>query len=201
MSQYPKTMDDLIRLFGRFPGVGPRSAERMAFYLLQCAKEEAQRMAELIAKLRETTRSCEACFNLSDKTLCEICDDPMRDHKTVCVVASPKDIIAIERGGYYHGTYHVLMGNISPLEGIGPKDLKIPELVTRIKRGEIREVILATGSNAEGETTSLYLVKLLSPLGLQVTRIAYGVPVGANLEFADQASLSRAFEGRQEISQ
>ena len=194
-------MDDLIHLFARFPGVGPRSAERMAFYLLQCAKEEAQRITELIAKLRETTRSCETCFNLSDKALCEICDDPIRDHKTVCVVASPKDIIAIERGGYYRGTYHVLMGNISPLEGIGPKDLKIPELVNRIKQGEIREVILATGSNAEGETTSLYLVKLLSPLDLHVTRIAYGVPVGANLEFADQASLSRAFEGRQAVLQ
>src|SRR3989338_3703548 len=201
MSKYPKTMDDLIRLFARFPGVGPRSAERMAFHLLQCAREETQRMAELIAKLRQTTRSCEICFNLSDQARCEICADPMRDQKVVCVVASPKDIIAIERGGSYRGAYHVLLGNISPLEGIGPKDLKIPELIHRIKQGEVRELILATGSNAEGETTSLYLVKLLTPLGPQVTRIAYGIPVGSNLEFADQASLNRAFEGRQAIQQ
>ena len=201
MSKYPKTMDDLIRLFARFPGVGPRSAERMAFHLLQCAREETQRMAELIAKLRQTTRSCEICFNLSDQARCEICADPMRDQKVVCVIASPKDIIAIERGGCYRGVYHVLLGNISPLEGIGPKDIKIPELIHRIKQGEVREVILATGSNAEGETTSLYLVKLLTPLGPQVTRIAYGIPVGSNLEFADQASLNRAFETRQLVQQ
>lgn len=199
MSKYPKTMDDLIRLIARFPGVGPRSAERIAFHLLNSPREETKQLAELMTKLRDTTRYCDICFNLSDQPQCEICADPMRDHKVVCVVVSPKDIIAVERGSGYRGVYHVLLGSISPLEGIGPKDLKIQDLMKRIKQERIQEVILATGSNAEGETTSLYLAKLLKPLGAQITRIVYGVPVGSNLEFADQASLSRAFAGRQPV--
>lgn len=199
MSKYPKTMDDLVQLFARFPGVGPRSAERMTFYLLNSPKEEAKKMSELILKLRETIRYCEICFNLSDQSQCDICMDAMRDHKLICVVASPKDIIAIERSANYRGTYHVLLGNIAPLDGIGPKDLKISELIKRVKENDAREVILATGSNTEGETTSLYLAKLLKPLNIPVTRIAYGIPVGSNLEFADQASLTRAFEGRQSL--
>ncbi|MBI1976901.1 MAG: recombination protein RecR [Candidatus Omnitrophica bacterium] len=201
MSKYPKTMEDLIRFFARFPGVGPRSAERMAFYLLNCAGEEAKRLTELIEKFRQTIRYCESCFNLSEHSQCEICTDPMRDHKIICVVESPRDIIAIERGGSYRGVYHVLLGNISPLDGIGPKDLKIQELLGRIKREEISEAILATGSDTEGETTALYLVRLLKPLQVAITRIAYGVAVGANLEFADRASLSRAFEARQPVQQ
>lgn len=194
-------MEDLIRFFARFPGVGPRSAERMAFYLLNCAKEETRHLAELIEKFRQTIRYCESCFNLSEHPQCEICTDPMRDHKVICVVESPKDIIAIERGGGYAGVYHVLLGSISPLDGIGPKDLKIQELLQRIKTERVSEIILATGSDTEGETTALYLVKLLKPSQAAVTRIAYGVAVGANLEFADRASLSRAFEGRQPFEQ
>lgn len=193
-------MDELIRLFSRFPGVGPRSAERMVFHLLQSSKEETKLMAEAITRLKEATCYCEACFNLSEQELCEICRDPMRDRSLICVVESPRDILAIERGSVYKGVYHVLLGRISPLDGISPKELKIDELVKRLKSQETNEVILATGSDMEGETTSLYLTRLIKPLKIKVTRISYGVAVGSSLEFADRASLSRALENRQVVS-
>ena len=200
MSQYPKTIEELIRLFSRFPGVGPRSAERMVFHLLQSPKEESHQMAEFIVRLKTLVRYCERCFNLSEQSLCDICADPMRDRSVICVVESPRDILAIERSALYKGVYHVLLGRISPLEGIGRKELKIEELLKRLKSQEAREVILATGSDMEGETTALYLTKLVKSSSVKITRISYGIPVGSSLEFADRASLNRAIENRQVVS-
>lgn len=197
---YPESMVRLIEQFAKMPGVGSRTAERFAFYVLGALPEEVLILSKLLLKVNEHIHYCSDCFNLSENELCHICSDPTRDHRVLCIVQDPKDIVAIEKAGDYKGIYHVLLGALSPLEGIGPKDLKIKEVLTRIKAGPIREVIIGTSSDTEGDATSLYLLKQLKPLRVKLTRIAHGVPVGSALEFVDKATLSRAFKQRQEMS-
>lgn len=196
---YPESMVNLIEEFAKMPGVGIRTAERFAFYILGASHETVDAMSKLIVKVNENIHYCQDCFNLSEESICHICSDPTRDHSVLCVVQDPKDIVAIERAGDFGGIYHVLLGALSPLEGVGPKDIKTKELLNRLKKGEIKEVIIGTSSDTEGDATSLYLLKQLKPLKIRVTRIAHGVPVGSALEFADKATLSRAFRQRQEI--
>ena len=201
---YPESMVHLIEEFARMPGVGIRTAERFAMYILSAPPESVEALSELLLKVNANIHYCQECFNLSEETSCHICSDPTRDHSTLCVVQDPKDIIAIEKSGDFQGIYHVLLGALSPLEGIGPKDLKIKELMERLKRGEVKEVVLGTTSDTEGDATALYLTKHLQALSLsgrkiKVTRIAHGVPVGSALEFVDKATLSRAFKQRQEV--
>ena len=196
MKGYAQWMGDLIEALNRLPGVGRRSAERMVFYLLKAQKPEVVRLASLLNSVKENVFFCETCHNFADARLCHICTDPGRDRGLVCVVEDPKDVIAIEKTGSFAGVYHVLLGVLSPLEGIGPDEIQINDLVKRIKEGKIREVILATNPNTEGETTALYLSKLIKTSGLKVTRIARGIPVGSHIEYTDQATLSRALEGR-----
>ena len=196
---YPESMIQLIEQFAKMPGVGTRTAERFAFYILGAPQETIDALSKLIVKVNENIHYCQECFNLSEKPVCHICSDPTRDHGILCVVQDPKDVIAVEKAGDFHGIYHVLLGALSPLEGIGPKDIRIKELLVRIKKHDIKEVILGTSSDTEGDATSLYLMKQLKPLKVKVTRIAHGVPVGSALEFADRASLSRAFKQRQEV--
>lgn len=189
----------LLEALEKLPGVGPRSAERMAFYLLRTSREEVRQLAQAIADVKHRLRFCEVCFNLTETPRCHICQDPSRDPALLCVVEEPKDVLAIEKTGSYRGLYHVLLGAIAPLDGIGPELLKIDELVQRIGGGGIQEVIVATDADKEGETTAAYLSKLLRAHSLRVTRIASGIPVGSHLEYADQATLTRALEGRREL--
>ena len=196
---YPESMIQLIEEFAKMPGVGTRTAERFAFYILGAPQETIEALSKLIVKVNENIHYCQECFNLSEKPVCHICSDPTRDHGILCVVQDPKDVIAVEKAGDFHGIYHVLLGALSPLEGIGPKDIRIKELLARIKKNEIKEVILGTSSDTEGDATSFYLMKQLKPLKIKVTRIAHGVSVGSALEFADKASLSRAFKQRHEV--
>ena len=199
----------LIEEFSKMPGVGARTAERFAFYMLGAPRQDVESLAQLVLKVKEGIRACQECFNLSEEPLCHICSDPTRDHSLLCVVQEPKDIIAVEKDGDFQGIYHVLMGALSPLEGIGPKDLKVKELLARLKKNPVREVVLGTTSDTEGDATALYLTKQLKSLSakggsasggkIKVTRIAHGVPVGSALEFVDKATLSRAFRQRQEI--
>jgi recombination protein RecR len=202
---YPESMVQLIEEFAKMPGVGARTAERYAYYVLGARHEEVAALARLILKVNENIHFCQECYNFSEEPLCRICSDPTRDHGTICVVQEAKDVISIEKAGDYAGVYHVLQGALSPLEGIGPKDLKIKELFDRMKKTEVREIIVGTSSDTEGDATSLYLVKQVQALTgkgaskTKVTRIAHGVPVGSALEFVDRATLSRAFRQRQEI--
>jgi recombination protein RecR len=196
---YPESMVQLIEEFARMPGVGRRTAERFAFYILSAPKETIEELSKLLIKVNGNIHYCQECFNLSEASICHICADPTRDHSVVCVVQDPKDVIAIERSGDYRGIYHVLLGVLSPLEGIGPKDIRVKELLDRLKNGDIKEVILGTSSDTEGDATSIYLSKQLKSLKIKVTRIAHGVPVGSALEFADRATLSRAFKQRQVV--
>lgn len=196
---YPESMVHLIEAFSRLPGVGVRTAERFALHVLGAPRDEVASLSRLLVKVNEDIHYCQTCFNLSEGPSCHICSDPIRDHGVLCVVQDPKDIIAVEKSGDYKGVYHVLLGALSPLEGIGPKDLRIKELQERLKKGSFREIILATTSDTEGDATALYLLKQLKPLRLKVTRIAHGVPVGSALEFVDKATLSRAFRQRQEV--
>ena len=202
---YPESMVHLIDEFAKMPGVGIRTAERFAFYILGASPEAVQSLGKLIVKVNEHIHTCQACFNLSENALCHICSDSTRDHSVLCVVQDPKDVVAIEKAGDYRGIYHVLLGVLSPLEGIGPKDLKIRELVQRLKEGSIKEVIIGTSSDTEGDATSIYLTKQLQTLSaktgsrIKVTRIAHGVPVGSSLEFVDKATLTRAFKQRVEV--
>ena len=202
---YPESMVNLIEAFAELPGVGRRTAERFAFYILSAPKEDIDTLSKLLTKVNENIHYCRDCFNLSEGEICHICSDSSRDHSLLCVVENPKDVIAIEKSGNYSGIYHVLLGVLSPLEGIGPKDLKIKELIERIKKGLIKEVILGTSSDTEGDATSLYLTKQLKMIEthgrvpLQITRIAHGVPVGSALEFVDKATLYRAFKQRQVV--
>jgi len=189
----------LLEALEKLPGVGPRSAERMAFYLLRASREEVHQLAQAIADVKHRLRFCEVCFNVTETPRCHICQDPSRDPALLCIVEEPKDVLAIEKTGSYRGLYHVLLGAIAPLDGIGPELLKIDELVQRIGGGGIQEVIVATDADKEGETTAAYLSKLLRAHSLRVTRIASGIPVGSHLEYADQATLTRALEGRREI--
>ena len=192
-------MVNLIDSFARLPGVGRRTAERFALYILSAPREQVDTLAKLLLKVQESIHTCRQCFNLSEQDICHICSDPTRDHSLLCVVQDPKDVIAVEKSGDYSGVYHVLMGALSPLEGVGPRDLKVKELMDRVKEGHVREVVLATASDTEGDATALYLTKQLKSHKIKVTRIAHGVPVGSALEFVDKASLSRAFRQRQEI--
>jgi len=196
---YPESMVHLIEEFAKMPGVGRRTAERFAFYILGAPPEAVQALGKLIVKVNEHVHTCQSCFNLSENALCHICSDSTRDHNILCVVQEPKDVVAIEKAGDYRGIYHVLLGVLSPLEGIGPKDLKIKELLQRLKNGSVKEVIIGTSSDTEGDATSLYLLKTLRPLKIKVTRIAHGVPVGSALEFVDKATLARAFKQRHEV--
>ena len=189
----------LIDELGRLPGVGPKSAQRIAFHLLKIPADDVMRLAEAITVAKQRVRFCERCFNVSDDALCGICRDETRDSTVVCVVEEARDIVALERTGEYRGQYHVLLGAMSPLEGIGPEQLKIRELVTRIGTEGIEEVILCTNPNTEGEVTAMYLARLLKPLGLRITRIASGLPVGGDLEYADELTLGRALEGRRVV--
>ncbi len=196
---YPESMLQLIEAFARFPGVGKRTAERFSLFILAAQREQVDEMARLLLKVNEHIHYCQACFNLSENNICHICSDPSRDHSLLCVVQDPKDVIAIEKSGDFAGVYHVLMGALSPLEGIGPKDIRIKELFQRLKEGGFREVVLATPSDSEGDATAAYLTRQLKGSKLKITRIAHGVPVGSSLEFVDKASLARAFKHRQEI--
>ena len=193
---YTESLDRLVKALAKLPGIGSRSAQKLAFYLMKISKEEAKELAQAIVDIKEKTNYCSICNNFSEEKLCSICKNPDRDNSTVCVVEEPNDIIAIEKIGVYKGTYHVLMGAISPLDGIGPDDLKIEELLRRISAANVKEVILATNPNTEGEATAIYLGKIISPLGVIVTRIARGIPVGGNIEYTDQATLAKAMEKR-----
>lgn len=197
---YPKSIATLIEHFQKFPSIGPKSAQRMAFYMLRMPMSEVQKFAQAMIEAKENTRTCEICFNISSESPCEICTSTKRDRTTICVVAETKDLIAIEKTNEYKGLYHVLQGLISPLDGIGADDIRIKELLSRLTAEEVQEIILALPPSVEGEATSLYLTKLVKPFGIKVSRIAFGLPVGADLEYADEITLARAIEGRREIN-
>ena len=199
MVTYAKPLMRLLDALEKLPGVGPRSAERMAFYLLRTSREEVRQLSQAIAEIRDALRFCDVCFNLSETARCEICQDPSRDPSILCVVEEPKDVLAIEKTGAHRGLYHVLLGAIAPLDGIRPELLKIDELLQRLADGVVQEVIVATDADKDGETTAAHLSKLLRPQNLKLTRIASGIPVGSHLEYADQATLARALEGRREL--
>lgn len=199
MSVYAGPVQDLIDELGRLPGVGPKSAQRIAFHLLKLPAADALRLASAIAVVKERVAFCATCFNIAEGDRCGICADERRDAHVVCVVEEPRDIVAVEKTGEYRGRYHVLQGAISPIEGIGPEQLRVAELLTRIEPEGIEEVILCTNPNIEGEATAMYLGRLLKPLGIRVTRIASGLPVGGDLEYADELTLGRALEGRRDV--
>jgi len=192
-------MQALIDALGRLPGVGPKSAQRIAFHLLKSDLGDVERLAHSITEAKALVRFCDRCFNFSDGPICRICDDDRRDGSMLCVVEESRDIIAIEKTGEFRGRYHVLLGAMNPLEGIGPEQLKIRELLARLDAEGVEEVILCTNPNTEGDVTAMYLARLLKPLGLRVTRIASGLPVGGDLEYADELTLGRALEGRREM--
>ena len=198
----PESLQSLINALERLPGIGPKSASRLAFYFLRAPEEVAQDLSEALANLKANTTLCQECFNITEagRERCEICESSQRDGSLVCVVEEALDVLALERTGGYKGKYHVLQGVLSPIEGIGPDDLKIKQLVGRVAKGEIREVILATNPSMEGDATALYLRGQLEPLGVKVTRLARGLPVGGDLEYADQNTLLRALSGRQEMN-
>ncbi|MGB8020444.1 MAG: recombination mediator RecR [Candidatus Nanopelagicales bacterium] len=196
---YEGIVQDVIDALGRLPGIGPKSAQRIAFHLLKADPHEVQELAEALLRLREKVRYCGTCGNVSEGDVCAICRDPRRDVSKLCVVEESKDVVAIERTREFRGRYHVLGGAISPIDGIGPNDLRIRELMARLADGRVKEVILATDPNLEGEATAGYLARLMEPFSLTVTRLASGLPVGGDLEFADEVTLGRAFEGRRRI--
>lgn len=195
----PEPISHLIEQFNKLPGIGPKSAARLTYYLLRMPEEEARSLAEAVLAVKENVVLCSECQNITDTDPCRICADPQRDHSVTCVVEEPLDILAIERTRKYAGVYHVLHGVISPTDGIGPDDLKIEGLLARIQRGDINEIILATNPNLEGEATAMYIQRLITPLGIKVTRLARGLPAGGDLEYADEITLTRALEGRQEF--
>jgi len=199
MPIYSKSLERLISALHRLPGIGPKSAQRLAFYILRSPREEANELAEAITAAKEKMKSCSICGNITDSDPCYICEDTTRDRTTICVVEQPQDIFAFEKTGQYKGTYHVLMGALSPLDGIGPNDLKIKELIGRTEKRDVKEVIIATNPNVEGEATATYLSRLIKPLGIKVTRLAQGVPIGGDLEYADEVTLAKALEGRREF--
>lgn len=198
-SPYEVPVQNLVDELGRLPGIGPKSAQRIAFYLLKAAPEDAKRLARAIVDAKERVSWCRRCFNFAEGELCAYCRDERRDPTVLCVVEEPRDIVAVERTQEFRGRYHVLLGAISPIEGIGPEQLRIKEMLARIPEEGVEEVILATNPNIEGEATAMYLARLLKPLGLRVTRIASGLPVGGDLEYADEVTLGRALEGRREV--
>ncbi len=196
---YPKSIAALIEHFQKFPSVGPKSAQRMAFYLLRMPLSEVEKFAQSMIDAKQNTKTCEICFNLSATSPCEICSSSSRDKSTICVVAETKDLIAIEKTNEYKGLYHVLQGLISPMDGIGADDIRIKELLNRLTDDKVKEVILALSPSVEGEATSLYLNKLIKPFGIKISRIAFGLPVGADLEYADEITIAKAIEGRREL--
>lgn len=202
MSDTPNDGRALRRLLdelGRLPGVGPKSAQRIAYYLLEADAEEARRLATAILDVKRQVHFCPICFNYATRDTCDVCSDPSRDRSTICVVSEPRDVTAIERTGSYHGLYHVLGGVISPMDKVGPEQLHVKELISRLADGEVREVILATNPDVEGETTATYLSRIIKPLGVEVTRLASGLPVGGDLEYADEVTLGRAIEARRAV--
>ncbi len=199
MSFFPPSLENLIDKFAALPGIGRKSAQRLAFYLLSRPDEEARAFADAVTAARSSVKCCKICQNFTEEDVCPICTSDRRDRSTVCVVSEPRDVLSIERGREYNGTYHVLHGVLSPMNHIGPDDIRIKELLHRIADSEIEEVIMATNPDTEGEATAMYISRLLKPFHIKVTRLAYGIPVGSNLEFADDATLNRAIEGRTEI--
>ncbi len=199
MRYFPAALERLTEQFARLPGIGSKTAQRLAFYILGLPDDQAAAFAEAITEAKRTVRTCPVCQNLTDQDLCSICADEERNHGQICVVAEPKDVIAMERAREYRGVYHVLHGVISPLNHIGPDDIRVKELLSRVAEGGVREVIMATNPDTEGEATAMYLSRLLRPLEVRVTRLAYGIPMGSQLEYADEITLLRAFQGRQEI--
>ena len=193
------SLNRLIEWFARLPGIGKKTAARLAFYVLNLPQKEALDFAQVIIDAKEKVHTCKVCQNLTDGEVCEVCADPKRDRAVVCVVEDPKDVLAFERTGEYRGLYHVLHGALSPLDNINPEDLKIKELFSRLGSGEIKEVIMATNPTVEGEATAGYISRFVKPMGIKITRLAYGIPVGGDLEYTDEITLSRALEGRQEI--
>ncbi len=196
---YARSIQSLIKEFSKMPGIGTRTAERLAFYILKLPQQDAERLSQAVLKVKATIRFCKVCNNLSEDELCLICQDESRDRSLICVVEEPNDVSAIEKSGKFNGVYHVLLGRLSPLDGIGPEALKIKELVERAKNGKMQEMIIATNSDTEGEMTALYISKLFKPYKIKVTRLAYGIPVGSDLKYADQATLMKAIEGRLEF--
>jgi recombination protein RecR len=196
---YEGAIQDLIDELGRLPGVGPKSAQRIAFHILNADTADVARLAQVLRRVKDEVRFCAVCFNVAEQELCKVCRDPRRVNEIICVVEEPKDVVAVERTREFRGKYHVLGGAINPLEGIGPDNLRIRELMTRLAGGEVQELILATDPNTEGEATATYLALLVKPMGLKVTRLASGLPVGGDLEYADEVTLGRAFEGRRII--
>jgi len=199
MAVYAAPVQELIDELGRLPGVGPKSAQRIAFHLLKLPRDDALRLARSITEVKDRVAFCTRCFNIAEGDECTICADPKRDDTVLCIVEEPRDIVAVEKTGEFRGRYHVLQGAISPIEGIGPDQLRVKELLERLGREQIDEVILCTNPNIEGEATAMYLSRLLQPLGTKVTRIASGLPVGGDLEYADELTLGRALEGRREV--
>jgi recombination protein RecR len=199
MSFFPPSLEKLVEKFASLPGIGTKSAQRLAFHILSLPPEQARDFPEAILEARQTVHTCGICQNLTDSEICSICSNPRRDETKICVVSDPKDVIAMERAREYNGHYHVLHGVISPMNHVGPDDIKIKELVDRIANGQIEEVIMATNPDTEGETTAKYISRLIRPFGVKITRLAYGIPVGSSREFADDATLMRALEGRQEM--
>lgn len=199
LDSYSKSIANLIEEFERFPSIGHKTAVRMAFHVLNMSKEEAQKFSETIISAKENLKFCRHCYNISDNDPCNICQDVKRDKSIICVVEDVKDIIAMERTHEYKGLYHVLQGVISPMNGVGPNDIKIKELLERLKNDTVKEVILATNPNIEGEATAMYISKLLNPLGITVTRIAHGIPIGADIEYIDEVTLCKALEGRRKL--
>ena len=199
MQFFPAALQNLADQFARLPGIGGKTAQRLAFHVLSLPLEDAEEFAEAILEAKKQVHTCPRCQNLTDREICPICDDAMRDNGVICVVAEPKDVIAMERSREFRGTYHVLHGVISPLNHVTQDDIRIKELLMRVGTEEVREVIMATNPDTEGEATAMYISRLLRPMEVRVTRLAYGVPVGSQLEYADEVTLSRALEGRQEI--
>ena len=199
MEYFPAALEKLVEQFARLPGIGGKSAQRLAFHVLSLTDEEAQEFADAITQAKRTVTCCPVCRNLTDGGVCSICASSKRDGSVVCVVADPRDVVAIERAREFNGHYHVLHGVISPMNHVGPDDLEIKSLVERVSKGGIEEVIMATNPDTEGEATAMYVARLLRPFGVRVTRLAYGIPVGGHLEFADDATLMRALEGRRDI--
>lgn len=196
----PESLSKLIEHFKKFPGIGPKSAQRLAFFILKSPQADVKGLSAAILNIKEVVRFCKLCNNLSDGELCNVCGDASRDKSVICVVEEPTDVIAVERTGKFTGVYHVLLGALSPLDGIGPDELKIKELLMRVKEKKPKEVIIATNPDTEGETTALYLARVLKPFNIKVTRIGYGMPIGAELEYADQATILKAMDSRRELA-
>ncbi|MGB9680098.1 MAG: recombination mediator RecR [Thermoanaerobacteraceae bacterium] len=199
MNYYSKSIQKLIDELSKLPGIGPKTAQRLAFFIINMPLEEVKNLSTSMMDAKENIRYCKKCYNITDSEMCNICMDEKRDKSTICVVATPMDVVAMEKTREYNGLYHVLHGVVSPMEGIGPDDIKIKELLNRVKNEHIKEVIIATNPNIEGEATALYIFKLLKTLNIKVTRIAHGIPVGGDLEYTDAVTLSRALDGRREM--